>query len=89
MASNKKSYDGAHDYKQELKSGYRHSERFETDTCPTKLKLMKKNTKNVQMSAPDKSGVCATCFYKFHDKSSKTGFYCIKLHEEVLPNGSC
>ena len=55
----------------------------------TKLKLMKKNTKNVQMSAPDKSGVCATCFYKFHDRSSKTGFYCIKLHEEVLPNGSC
>ena len=46
MASNKKSYDGAHDYKQELKSGYRHSERSETDTCPTKLKLMKcKNVK--------------------------------------------
>ena len=37
MASNKKSYDGAHDYKQELKSGYRHSERFETDTCHTEL----------------------------------------------------
>ena len=54
-----------------------------------KLKLMKKNTKNIQMSTPDKSGVCATCFYKFHDRSSKTGFYCIKLHEEVLPNGSC
>lgn len=34
MASNKKSYDGAHDYKQELKSGYRHSEWFETNTCP-------------------------------------------------------
>ena len=33
MASNKKSYDGAHDYKQELKSGYRHSEWFEANTC--------------------------------------------------------
>ena len=33
LASNKKSYDGAHDYKQELMSGYRHSERSETDTC--------------------------------------------------------
>lgn len=33
MASNKKSYDGIHDHKQELKSGYRHSERFETNTC--------------------------------------------------------
>ena len=54
-----------------------------------KLKLMKKNIKNVQMPASDKSGVCATCFYKFHDRSSKTGFYCIKLHEEVLSNGNC
>lgn len=38
MASNKKSYDGAHDYKQELKSGYRHSEWFETNTCHTIMK---------------------------------------------------
>jgi len=89
MASNKKSYDGAHDYKQELKSGYRHSERFETDTCPIKLKLMKKKTQTKQVNTPEKSGVCATCFYKFHDRMSKTGFYCIKTHEEVLPNGSC
>ena len=43
MASNKKSYDGAHDHKQELKSGYRRSERSETDTCPIKLKLMKRH----------------------------------------------
>lgn len=40
MASNKKSYDGAHDYKQELKSGYRHFERSETDTCPTEFYSM-------------------------------------------------
>lgn len=33
MASNKKSYDSAHDHKQELTGGYRHSERFEADAC--------------------------------------------------------
>lgn len=62
---------------------------FESLRNHTKLKLMKKNTKNVQMSVPDKSGICTTCFYKFHDRSSKTGFYCIKLHKEVLLNGNC
>ena len=41
MASNKKSYDGAHDYKQELKSGYRRSEQFETDTCPNTKRAYK------------------------------------------------
>lgn len=55
----------------------------------TKLKLMKKNKKNIQMPVPDKSGVCATCFFKFHDRTSETGFYCIKNHEEVLANGNC
>ena len=50
---------------------------------------MKKNTKNIQMPIPEKSGVCATCFFKFHDRTSNTGFYCIKNHEEVLANGSC
>lgn len=50
---------------------------------------MKKNTQKKQVVTPDKSGLCATCFYKFHDKMSETGFYCIKMHEEVLPNGSC
>ena len=50
---------------------------------------MKKNKKNIQMPVPDKSGVCATCFFRFHDRTSKTGFYCIKNHEEVLANGSC
>lgn len=53
MASNKKSYDGAHDHKQELKSGYRHSERFETDTCPTKLKLMYSTKTAITMSLRD------------------------------------
>ena len=66
-----------------------HSSRFNPDILHTKLKLMKKNTKNIQMPIPEKTGVCATCFFKFHDRTSNTGFYCIRNHEEVLANGSC
>ena len=62
---------------------------FESLHTTIKLKLMKKNKKNIQMPVPDKSGVCATCFFKFHDRTSETGFYCIKNHEEVLANGNC
>ena len=54
-----------------------------------KLKLMKKSKKDMQAFIPVESGCCATCFFKFHDRTSKTGFYCIKTHEEVLANGSC
>lgn len=50
---------------------------------------MKKKAQTEQVKIPEKSGMCATCFYKFHDRQSETGFYCIKTHKEVLPNGSC
>ena len=50
---------------------------------------MKKSKKDMQAFIPVESGCCATCFFKFHDRTSKTGFYCIKTHEEVLANGSC
>lgn len=53
------------------------------------LRPMKKNNKDMQHLVPEKSGCCATCFFKFHDRSSETGFYCTQNHKEVLPNGSC
>ena len=50
---------------------------------------MKKTKKSVKITTPKKSGLCATCFYKFRDRFSETGFYCIDLHKEVSPDGGC
>lgn len=49
-----------------------------------------KNKKKAQlMQIPEPSGNCANCFFKFNVKSSKTGLYCIRMHEEILPDGNC
>lgn len=50
---------------------------------------MKKKKQTAQVKIPEPSGVCATCFFNFHSRTSETGYYCIKNKNEVLPNGNC